>query len=534
MAMIKSGSTFKDIISKSTQVSWGHPNVYQMNPKTKSKDDTKITRLTIGEKKKNCVNKTILLVGETGSGKSTLINALVNYTMGVTWKDEVWFQVVKEEGKSQDKSQTADVIVYEVFGFEKEEAPFSLTLIDTPGYGDTNGTKEDDIVTDRLYDLFSSQDGIKEIAAVGLVVKGSENRLSDRLMYILNSVMSLFGENMEKKILIFITHKSGSTANVLNALKGIKCCKTESKQPIHFTFNNRQHEERIEDDEDELKLHFSISEKAMKRLNTFLKENKPQNIEDSLMVLTERKRLPACIQNLRERINDIPLKQKEIQQTKDAVKKCEAGLQDEVEFDEPYKTTECITGGRWGFLWCYNDGATRCTYCKENCHFRCTHAISAPWCKVMKNGSCTSCSNKCDVSHHVKDTNKYVTKTRKKKMPLVEVKEKYGMFEREYRDHKARVDRNMTLLDILEKQMKDETDEKLDFLAEAYRHIIRLDEIALNKDSVHVYKHLDFLIEKLNEEKKEEHGEMVEKLKDIKKRMGPKTEEAMLYMCKDK
>ncbi|KAL7376930.1 hypothetical protein ABVT39_018450 [Epinephelus coioides] len=130
--------------------------------------------MTLGERKTNKKNKTILLVGETGAGKSTLINTLVNYAMGVEWEDNVCFQIVEEERKSQSQSQTSDVIVYEIFGFEDQTLPYSLTIIDTPGFGDTRGIEHDAIVCQRLSDLFRSDDGVHEINAVGLVMKASK------------------------------------------------------------------------------------------------------------------------------------------------------------------------------------------------------------------------------------------------------------------------------------------------------------------------------------------------------------------------
>ena len=106
-------TTYEDIISKSSLISSGSPAVYQL--RTKEEKFGNLTRKTVGEKNLSKTNKTILLVGETGTGKSTLINTLVNYTMGVKFEDNIWFEIVEDEKRSQSESQTSDVIVYKIF-----------------------------------------------------------------------------------------------------------------------------------------------------------------------------------------------------------------------------------------------------------------------------------------------------------------------------------------------------------------------------------------------------------------------------------
>uniref|UniRef100_A0AAZ1XCV3 Septin-type G domain-containing protein n=1 Tax=Oreochromis aureus TaxID=47969 RepID=A0AAZ1XCV3_OREAU len=306
-------SKYKDITSNSDLIHSGPPAVYQLKPK-KEKFGT-LTRMTVGEKNLNKTNKTILLVGETGAGKSTLINALFNYSIGVRWEDEVWFQIVKEEKKQQAESQTLDVIVYEIFGFEDKTLPYSLTIIDTPGYGNTKTIEHDGIISQRSLEMFQSEDGVHEVHAVGLVMKATDNRLSDRLMYVLNSAMSLFGKDLEKNIVALITHSDGKRPrNALEALETgkTKCAKNEENQVVHFLFNNCQYENQTE--VGDLKVVNEISERGMLKFTAFLKESKPQRLEKTVHVLNERIRLTACIQNLQEKIKLTELKETEIRQ----------------------------------------------------------------------------------------------------------------------------------------------------------------------------------------------------------------------------
>ena len=176
---------FKGNISESRKCHPGPPARYQLVTKRESLDgeregESRLRRWTFGERDHRKVNKTILLVGQTGTGKSTMINALVNYVMGVEIDDEVWFEIIQEEKRCQTKSQTSTVTVYETFGFEDRRVPYSLTIIDTPGFGDTDGVQKDEIIVEKLCDLFRSGKGVREIDAVGFLVKAGTSRLDDK------------------------------------------------------------------------------------------------------------------------------------------------------------------------------------------------------------------------------------------------------------------------------------------------------------------------------------------------------------------
>lgn len=479
---------------------------------------------TFGKRIPNKENKTVLLVGETGAGKSSLINALVNYAMGVKWEDNVWFEIVEDERCSQLESQTSDVIIYQIFGFEGVTLPYSLTIIDTPGFGCTRGTEHDAIINLRLFDCFRSKNGVQELNAVGLVLKSTENRLNGRLKYVLDSVASLFGKDVEKKLVALMTHSQGNKPR--NALKTLEAAKLkyatdDNNQPVYFLFDNNQKEERTEDTE-VLKRSFNVSMKGLSQFSEFLELSGPQKMRTTVAVLRERIRLTACIHNLQERINDIELQQTELKQCQEAFRKYEQEVKNNeiftVEVDEPYKEKENISGGLWGLL--FYRGATCCTVCEENCHYPgCTMAWYPKDCEVMESGHCTSCVGKCPVSVHVKEKWIYVSKTRTFLRTLQDMKKKYE-------DNKTGSERQSSHLENLKEKMNGLMKDKDECLEDCYQLVMSLEKIALQAYSIYTAVYLDLLIEKMKEKGD---TEKISKLEEINSRVDKDMKAAMWY-----
>lgn len=465
--------------------------------------DTNIRRWRFGEHlEEHKINKTILLVGQTGSGKTTLINTMVNYVIGVKFEDKVWFQITEEEQKEQTESQTSSVTVYQI---HIKGNPVSLTIIDTPGYGDTRGQEHDKAITDNLQKLFESYGEIDTIHAVGLVVKSSENRLTDFQTYIFNSVLSLFGADIENNIVILMTYSDGFTpVDAIAAIKkDVKCAKDKDGDPVYFLFNNRQCEKYKENQVKQYEGIWSSGKDSMDELFKFLQSVQGQSLKMTGDVLKTRKQAEACLGDLMSSIELVKGEEKELNDIKKIVKENKENLDNNQNFTfEIERTVKEKVPIKDHFKNC-DEEATCCDKCKKNCHFPgCTWVKNLYWCSVMSRGKCTVCE--CSYKDHVKQGKLYMPITRK-------VRDTDEGLKKKYKDIHGK---SISIQQNIEKQLQEKKGEMSKLLDEAFNLIMRLDEIALQKEPLDIRKDLDVLIQNLRDTNQLERANKLEEIQN--------------------
>lgn len=166
--------------------------------------------------------KVIMVVGATGAGKSTLINGFVNYIYGIKAEDGFRLRVIDEcqslecESQSQTKNITAYTFSY-VYGMK---ISYSLTIIDTPGFGDTGGISRDREITKRINSFFSikGSEGIDQLHAVLFVTPASLPRLTATQMYVFEAILGIFGNDIKDNIYLMTTFADGQKPKVLSAV----------------------------------------------------------------------------------------------------------------------------------------------------------------------------------------------------------------------------------------------------------------------------------------------------------------------------
>ncbi|XP_073719988.1 uncharacterized protein [Misgurnus anguillicaudatus] len=493
----------KSLIKGSIRIQDVNPARYRLNTTTDNLNQSKSYRkISFGERDEKKRHKIILMVGETGTGKTTLINAMINYICGVKREDKVWFEITDDQSdRSSVHSQTSDVIIYGVY---LQETSVDLTIIDTPGYGDTRGADRDIEIAEHLLRLCTSEDVISEINAVCFVMKADQNRLSERQHYIFDAVQSLFGKDIVDNIVLLFTHSDGARPkNALTAVKEakIKCAVDEKYQPIYFLFDNCQEQTFDEEEQTIYDQAWDLSFRGIAVFFNFLDMIQPKTLELTHDVLIIQQQFRPNISKLQSHVQKMKEKQNKLKQTEEDLEKHKQHIKEnknfEYEVEVPYKEKVDINPAVAKQAMC-------CTVCKENCHYPgCWWICDISGCSVMKNNHCLVCTKKCQYSNHAREAKIYETKTKTETRTYEDLKKKY----------EDKIKDRLSMINKLKEELQELEKEKIKLVIEAYNCVKSLEMIALNTYSLFTLQHMEFLIEKMKEIKEPEKAKALEDIK---------------------
>ncbi|KAG2463132.1 STXA protein, partial [Polypterus senegalus] len=462
-------------------------------------------------------SKSIMVLGATDSGKSTLINGMVNYILGVQWEDDFRFKLIHEEtSRSQAESQMSAVTAYEMNYQDCFKVPYSFTIIDTPGFGDTRGIDRDTQITEQIRECFSSPQGVQHITAVCFVVQASQARLTHTQKYVFDYILSIFGKDKANNILVLITFADGQRPPVLDAIKdsNIPFPRDDKGSPLFFKFNNSAlFANNDETDSSDClmfdKMFWDMGAKSMESFFKTLEKMDDKSLALTKEVLKERKHLETLVEGLRPQISTALSKREEIRQTHDILNKHITDIESNKDFEYEVDVTETIResiAGTGKFI-------TNCQKCNFTCHYPCglPNDEDKIRCSAMKDGVCTVCPGKCAWNIHSNQQHRFNYKTKKVKKTYDELKKKYEQAQGELMTTEQ-------LCDRLQHELDDMTNLIYKLITDSHESIKRLDEISLRPNPLSSPEYIELLIQSEELEAKPGWMERVKSLQEVKEK----------------
>ncbi|KAK2917146.1 hypothetical protein Q8A67_001520 [Cirrhinus molitorella] len=464
-------------------------------------------------------NKTIMMIGATGAGKTTLINSMINYILGVQWEDDFRFVLIDEgKQKSQAESQTSEITAYQINHMNGFRIPYSLTIVDTPGFGDTRGISQDQKITKQIQELFSAPGGIDCINAVCFVVQASLARLTHTQRYIFDSILSIFGKDIAQNIIVLVTFADGKTPPVLEAIKvsEVPCSTDESGEPLHFKFNNSAvfatNNKSADDEESDCEnfdqMFWKLGFSSMKKFFTSLNTMKTQSLCLTQEVLKERQQLEVFLEGLQPQISAGLTKLGEIKKTRAALEQHKAEMDANKDFEYELEVTvpKQIENTTGNYL-------TNCQTCHFTCHDKCIYANDSDKykCSAMKDGKCRVCPGKCVWNVHFNQKYKwdYVKEKRK---------ETYQELKKRYEDAHGQVMSKEKIFEELEKEFHVVQGIVAKLIKGSQMSLERLQDIALKPNPLSTPDYIDLMIESEKQEAKPGFHDRIQSLMEVRKK----------------
>ncbi|XP_071803411.1 uncharacterized protein [Asterias amurensis] len=492
-------------------VATGEPETLQLPlNKLRLKSNAMYRSYSFGRKSGTCPSqhKVIMVVGATGAGKSTLINGMVNYILQVEWEDGFRFKIVDDQAdgtsRSQAHSQTQIITSYTIHRNTNHNILYTLTIIDTPGFGDTRGIERDRAIIDQIRDFFSHSDThqVDHIDGIGFVAQASLARLTHTQKYVFDSILSVFGKDISPNILLLVTFADGQKPPLIAAVR-------EAGIPLNdviFKFNNSAlfantkvesagsgvddfcagASEGGDDTNNFDKMCWRMGFHSMMKFFLALGQLDPRSLSLTKEVLDQRKRLEVSLEGLQPQIKMGVCKIEELRREHQILEQHEKNIEANKDFCfelDVQRSRQKDISGTGNFI-------TNCMSCHFTCHYPCAIANDKEKrnCYAMTDGVCRVCPGKCIWNVHFNQKYEFEYYTKKETR-------KYTDVEKRYKNAKGN---KLTVEQVICKQQQEFLDlQKCVFvlITQSHECLKRLEEIALKQNPLSTVEYVDLMIE---------------------------------------
>lgn len=437
--------------------------------------------------------KRILVLGETGCGKSTLINSFTNYFHQVKLTDTFRYKAVIESNSNQTESITKDITEYHY----RLPDGLPVIIVDTPGLGDTKGIEADKKMLKNFFQYLKTKS--PTLDAICFVIKSSTTRLTHFQKYVIFNVLKAFGNDVKENVFYFFTFSSDGKKTPI-AIQVIQECNLPLNKSFNFNnsalYPSNEDEYNIEDIF--LKRYWDLYEKNVSEFFKHFLKIKPATILQTAKVIELREMLEICMEKLLKDIDEDLVQLQNLNELEKVINEAfgkpgsaqkvtvQKIVAEKIKKNVSHPTTCCLT-------------------CDFTCHIVCDieqDEDKETCLAIGKHGLCKICPNKCHWSVH--KNSKYIIETENKVVEeeiLIENEKKNDKSDEEiYKDLSSKKAR----LDKIKQDLKKIRSNLLTHVVQAKSCLDDLQKIALRPTSGDFDEYIDQLI--LNEETKMKPG----------------------------
>jgi hypothetical protein len=387
-------------------------------------------------------------------------------------------------------------------------------VVDSPGFGDTRGIERDGETVRQLKSLFSTDGelGIYQLDAIAFVVQSSNARLTATQKYIFSAILSMFGADAVKNLLVIATFADDGEPQVMHAIREEKI---NYQRLLKFN-NSALFGPNPAGTDTASSLYWKVGVQGYADLFAALSLLQPQSLALTCEVLNERQQLQAAIQGLHQLIRRGIAELDRIEQEQHILDQHSLDIQANSNFTKTVfiQKEQQIRSPPGRFV-------TNCVICNKTCHLNCAFSDNADkiHCSAMDpNGHCHECPGKCMWHDHQNQPFYWESTTEAETVTIYALKAKYADAKQKHASSKDMLANAQRKYDSIRKDLSG-------LVEQARQHVNRLGEIAARQNPLSSTDYIDLLIQSEQGEAKSGWQVRIKFLQDV--RVEAETEEAL-------
>eukprot|EP01133_Synstelium_polycarpum_P021003 gene21003-25219_t len=371
---------------------------------------------------------TVLIVGETGSGKSTFINTLTNYFLDGRFPDNIKVSIDTKFLKSTEGLKNTEVNVKDTtvsqtddcthYTFQKKGSPCKYVFIDTPGLSDTRGVQQDEVNMNKIID---AAENATALSAIIIIINGKDCR---DVLSLRNAISRLQGsipdDILNNLVIVFTKCREDNRNFDLKALGNLR-----SRSMFHMENSAFSTDPKTWGSGKFLKAEFNASMHTVERLLNNI--NKKAGV--STKVFAEMKDIRFRI---KQTLHKAKMDVKRIQSLQDNIAGAQATLGKYANDANQFKnyTTKTVVQSKVMIEVPYHN--TICSSCDHVCHQHCgLQEISSKGdnafqgCAAFCGPNCSICPSRCSYTTHYHGRKEFRVTNETLETEMADMKAKY-------------------------------------------------------------------------------------------------------------